>query len=48
MGAFGSETSRYIHEQEYWLTHEAWRVIVCSDFICAGRSCDLNVPFDKP
>ncbi len=42
-----TEVSRYIHEQEYWLTYEAWRVIVCSEYmkgeVCRSFSC----PEDK-
>ena len=32
-GGIFNETSKYIHEQEYWLTYEAWRIIVCSEFM---------------
>ncbi len=46
-GGIRSETSRYIHEQEYWLTYEAWRVIVCSDFMRREVVRTFNVPFDK-
>lgn len=28
-----NDMQRTIHEQEYWLTYEAWRVIVCSEFM---------------
>jgi len=37
-----NEMQRYIHEQEYWLTYEAWRVIVCSEYMRGevGRSFD--------
>jgi glycosyltransferase involved in cell wall biosynthesis len=42
-----NDTSRYIHEQEYWLTYEAWRVIVCSEFMREEVNRIFNVPFDK-
>lgn len=42
-----NDLQRYIHEQEYWLTYEAWRVIVCSRFMRdeVGRAFDC--PADK-
>jgi len=42
-----SDTSRYIHEQEYWLTYEAWRVVVCSEFMRGEVMRSFNVPYDK-
>jgi glycosyltransferase involved in cell wall biosynthesis len=42
-----SDTSRYIHEQEYWLTYEAWRVIVCSEFMRGEVMRSFDVPYDK-
>src|SRR5437764_46347 len=32
-GGIHNPTSRHIHEQEYWLTYEAWRIIVASEFM---------------
>lgn len=32
-GGIWTSVQRYIHDQEYWLTYEAWRVIVCSEFM---------------
>ncbi|MFZ4507244.1 MAG: glycosyltransferase family 4 protein [Fimbriimonas sp.] len=46
-GGIHNETSRYIHEQEYWLTYEAWRVIVCSEFMKAETHRLFNCPTDK-
>jgi glycogen(starch) synthase len=43
-GGIFTDTSRYIHEHEYWLTYEAWRIIVCSQFM-KGEVCRL---FDSP
>lgn len=42
-----NEIQRYIHEQEYWLTYEAWRVIVCSEFMKSEVQRSFNVPADK-
>ena len=42
-----NELQRYIHEQEYWLTYEAWRVIVCSDFMKREVMRSFQVPSDK-
>jgi glycogen(starch) synthase len=39
--------SRYIHEQEYWLTYEAWRVIVCSEFMRGQVHEQFACPHDK-
>lgn len=38
---------RYIHEQEFWLTYEAWRVVVCSEFMRGQVMNSFNVPYDK-
>lgn len=46
-GGIFNDTSRYIHEQEYWLTYEAWRVIVCSDFMKSEATRIFNTPSDK-
>lgn len=39
--------SKYIHEQEYWLTYEAWRTIVCSEFMRDEVNKYFNLPSDK-
>ena len=46
-GGVHSPVSKYIHEQEYWLTYEAWRVSVCSAFMKGERNRYFNCPFDK-
>lgn len=46
-GGIFNDTSRYIHEQEYWLTYEAWRVIVCSQFMKSETTRIFNTPADK-
>jgi len=42
-----NDLQRYIHEQEYWLTYEAWRVIVCTDYMKAQVDKSFNCPGDK-
>ncbi|MCW5937954.1 MAG: glycosyltransferase family 4 protein [Fimbriimonadaceae bacterium] len=39
--------SKYIHDQEYWLTYEAWRVIVCSQFMQEEVERYFSCPADK-
>ncbi|MBS1709633.1 MAG: glycosyltransferase family 4 protein [Armatimonadetes bacterium] len=46
-GGIHNDVSRYIHEQEYWLTYEAWRVIVCSEFMRHEAHRYFNSPYDK-
>lgn len=42
-----NEMQRYIHEQEYWLTYEAWRVIVCSEYMKEQVHHSFNSPLNK-
>lgn len=42
-----NDMQRYIHEMEYWLTYEAWRVIVCSEYMRQEVIRSFNVPPDK-
>ena len=46
-GGIYNDTSKYIHEQEYWLTYEAWRVIVCTEFMREEVSKSFSVGWDK-
>jgi glycogen(starch) synthase len=46
-GGVVGDTSKYIHEQEYWLTYEAWRVIVCSEFMKQEVHRYFDSPLDK-
>ncbi len=46
-GGVRGDTSKYIHEQEYWLTYEAWRIIVCSEFMKGEVNRYFNSPADK-
>lgn len=46
-GGIHNDTSRYIHEQEYWLTYEAWRVIVCSEFMKSEVERTFSVGGEK-
>lgn len=42
-----NDMQRYIHEQEYWLTYEAWKVIVCTDYMKGEVMRSFNVPDNK-
>jgi len=46
-GGIHNDVSRYIHEQEFWLTYEAWRVIVCTQYMKGEVGRLFNVPEDK-
>jgi glycogen(starch) synthase len=46
-GGIFNDTSRYIHDQEFWLTYEAWRVIVCSEFMKREVVSSFDIPWDK-
>lgn len=46
-GGIHNDTSKYIHEQEYWLTYEAWRVVVCSQFMKGEVERQFASPGDK-
>jgi glycosyltransferase involved in cell wall biosynthesis len=46
-GGIHNDTQRYIHEQEYWLTYEAWRIIVCSEFMKNEVTRLFDSPADK-
>ncbi|MCA0359901.1 MAG: glycosyltransferase family 4 protein [Armatimonadetes bacterium] len=46
-GGIYSDLQRYIHESEYWLTYEAWRVIVCAEFMKGEVNRYFNCPLDK-
>ena len=46
-GGIHNDMQGYIHEQEYWLTYEAWRVIVCSEYMRREVMRSFNCPFDK-
>ncbi len=46
-GGIHGSTSKYIHEQEYWLTYEAWRIIVCSEFMKEEVHRQFDAPYDK-
>ncbi|MFN3689518.1 MAG: glycosyltransferase family 4 protein [Fimbriimonadales bacterium] len=46
-GGIHSDLSRAINHLEWELSYEAWRVIVCSDFMRAEVMHALNTPYDK-
>lgn len=46
-GGIHSDLSRTIHQLEWELSYEAWRVIVCSEFMRGEVMYALNTPYDK-
>ena len=46
-GGIHSELQRHIHMMEWWLTFEAWRVIVCSSFMKREVIHAFGLPEDK-
>lgn len=42
-----SDYERMIHETEAWLTHEAWKVICCSDYMVSHVRWAFGLPADK-
>lgn len=46
-GGLHTPISKYIHEQEYWLSYEAWRVIVCSQYMKGEVSRSFSCPENK-
>lgn len=46
-GGLRSNLHHSIHEQEYWLTYEAWRVIVCSQHMRSEVQHLFGLPDDK-
>lgn len=46
-GGIYNDLQKYIHESEYWLTYEAWRVIVCTEFMKSEVHKTFNCPDDK-
>ncbi|MDE2126776.1 MAG: glycosyltransferase family 4 protein [Armatimonadetes bacterium] len=42
-----TDTNHYINDTEVWLTTEAWRVIVCAEFMRREVEFALNCPGDK-
>lgn len=46
-GGIYTDLQKYIHESEYWLTYEAWRVIVCTEFMKEEVNKYFSCPSDK-
>jgi glycosyltransferase involved in cell wall biosynthesis len=46
-GYLGSDQARAIHQVEWWLTYESWRVIACSEFMAGEVSSLFHSPRDK-
>jgi glycogen(starch) synthase len=42
-----NEEQRYISDVEWWLTYEAWRVIVCSQYMRQELQGFFQLPEDK-
>ncbi|MDI9609378.1 MAG: glycosyltransferase family 4 protein [Candidatus Verstraetearchaeota archaeon] len=42
-----NDSERHIHEMEWWLTYEAWRVICCSEYMRREVHSSLGCPADK-
>ncbi|MFD3165084.1 glycosyltransferase family 4 protein [Herpetosiphon sp. NSE202] len=46
-GSLGGDHAKTINGLEWWLAHESWRVIVCSDFMADQLHQFFGTPFDK-
>lgn len=46
-GGIFNDFQRHIHEVEWWLTYEAWRIIVCSEYMKREVINVFNLPSDK-
>lgn len=46
-GTVSGDVPRAIHNAEWWLTYEAWRVICCSHFMAREVETALQLPADK-
>jgi glycogen(starch) synthase len=42
-----NDTERHIHEMEWWLGFEAWRIICCSQYMAGEIASDLGCPPSK-
>jgi glycogen synthase len=47
MNGIHDATQKYINDVEWWLTYEAWRVIVCSQSMFAEAAGLFQIPPDK-
>lgn len=46
-GSLSSDCNRMIHETEYWLSFESWRIICCSHYMAEEVRHLFGVPEDK-
>jgi len=46
-GHIYTDMSRAIHNLEWWLTYESWRVICCSQFMTTELTAAFRTPLDK-
>jgi glycosyltransferase involved in cell wall biosynthesis len=46
-GSLKNDYERHIHELEWWLSYEAWKVICCSNYMLGEVSKNLSCPAEK-
>jgi glycosyltransferase involved in cell wall biosynthesis len=46
-GGLYNETQRAIHQAEWWVTYEAWRIIACSKYMAWEVATYFGVPYGK-
>jgi glycogen synthase len=46
-GYLGGDQARAIHQVEWWLTYESWRVIACSEYMAGEVTGFFQCPRDK-
>ncbi|GIW05655.1 MAG: glycosyl transferase [Dehalococcoidia bacterium] len=46
-GSLTTDLQRAIHNAEWWLVYEAWRVITCTEFMCHEVETAFGAPADK-
>ena len=46
-GKLNGEMPRAIHDVEWWLTYEAWRIVCCSEFMSNEIGTAFHTPSDK-
>jgi glycogen(starch) synthase len=46
-GSLSSDLQRAIHNAEWWLVFEAWRIITCTEFMCHEVETAFGAPADK-
>ncbi|MCS6802690.1 MAG: glycosyltransferase family 4 protein [Chloroflexota bacterium] len=46
-GVLSTDLQRAIHNAEWWLVYEAWRLITCTEFMCHEVETAFGAPADK-